>query len=98
MSCDPEIEKEINRINTGLELEDEMAFASGQMELLELFGDKSEAEIEMFWEGYNFAERERNARNQSIHQRYVEMFKKFPDKFPADITYRLGDPNPGVPR
>lgn len=82
--CDPEFQKELDRINAEIDFEDELAAASKEMEMYELF-DRAETRGEEYsagyWDGF-WASREllykyQDARRQSIKQKYDELNKRW---------------------
>lgn len=82
-TCDPAFQKELDRISAQIDLEDEMAFASTQMEISELverarfhgngygagFGDG-------LLKGIEIIERNDKARSQSVSAKFDELNKR----------------------
>ena len=82
--CDPELQKELDRINTELDLEDAMENASDIMEIREKFEQSQIRGIEYahgyydaWWESANYYEKHRAERMKSIEQKYNELRKRW---------------------
>lgn len=82
--CDPGFKQELDQISVQIDFEDELANASQEMEVGELFdrakehGDAYYASYyEGFWQGRELLEKYREARRQSIEQKHQELAKRW---------------------
>ena len=82
--CDPELKKELDRISAEIDLEDELAHASHEFEVMQLF-DKAKSHGEAYEQGYvdgfyaasELALKWREARDESIREKHAELRKRW---------------------